>query len=240
MRLTSPETACRPSRKGSVTNIQGSRPPAPQPDVPALVAPRRHGSRAETRSRLSLIGDRSRWLPVGTDPRRGQKGEARMTPPLLEADRAWFAALNAARRARTPRTRPRSSTRSRATSADRPKLVISFGEAHLALPRSCTGRDRAFSGTNHEAVTIRAAPRGGPRPQAGKAISATGAPGFSPHQVAHHNDNPSPRSQAERHRGPADDRGMPVDQLHGSPLSKSLPALSWPACQSERSLESVT
>ena len=148
-----------------------------------------------------------------------------MTPPLLESDRAWFAATNAARRARTPRTRPRSSTRSRATSADRPKLVISFGEAHLALPRSCTGRDRAFSGTNHEAVTIRAAPRGGPRPQAGKAISAAGAPGFSPHQVAHHNDNPSPRSQAERHRGPADDRGMPVDQLHGSPLSKSLPAL---------------
>jgi len=76
-----------------------------------------------------------------------------MTPPLLEADRAWFAALNAARRARTPRTRPRSSTPSRTTSADRPKLVISFGEAHLALPRSCTGRDRAFSGTKHEAVT---------------------------------------------------------------------------------------
>ena len=140
-----------------------------------------------------------------------------MTPPLLEADRAWFAALNAARRARTPRIWPRSSSRSRATSADRPKLVISFGEAHLALPRSCTGRDRAFSGTNHEAVTIRAAPRGGPRPQAGKAISAAGAPGFSPHQVAHHNDNPSPGSQAERHRGPADDRGMPVDQLYGSP-----------------------
>jgi hypothetical protein len=33
---------------------------------------------------------------------------------------------------------------------------------------------------------------------------------------------------------------MPVDQLHGSPLSKSLPALFWPACQSERSTESVT
>jgi hypothetical protein len=80
MRLTSPETACRPSRKGSVANIQRSRPPAPQPDVPALVAPRRHGSRAETRSRLSLIGDRSRWLPVGTDPRRGQKGSSNDAP----------------------------------------------------------------------------------------------------------------------------------------------------------------
>jgi len=80
IRLTSPETACRPSRKGSVANIQRSRPPAPQPDVPALVAPRRHGSRAETRSRLSLIGDRSRWLPVGTDPRRGQKGSSNDAP----------------------------------------------------------------------------------------------------------------------------------------------------------------
>jgi hypothetical protein len=50
IRLTSPETACRPSRKGSAANIQRSRPPAPQPDVAALVAPRRHGSRAETRS----------------------------------------------------------------------------------------------------------------------------------------------------------------------------------------------
>ena len=36
-----------------------------------------------------------------------------MTPPLLEAYRAWFAALNAARRARTPRTRPRSSREQR-------------------------------------------------------------------------------------------------------------------------------
>ena len=239
MRLTSPETACRPSRKGSVANIQRSRPPAPQPDVPALVAPRRHGSRAETRSRLSLIGDRSRWLPVGTDPRRGQKGGSydapspRSRPRLVRGTERCQAGENTAHQAEI-------IARSRATSADRPKLVISFGEAHLALPRSCTGRDRAFSGTNHEAVTIRAAPRGGPRPQAGKAISAAGAPGFSPHQVAHHNDNPSPRSQAERHRGPADDHGMPVDQLHGSPLSKSLPALFWTACQSERSTESVT
>ena len=108
MRLTSPETACRPSRKGSVANIQRSRPPAPQPDVPALVAPRRHGSRAETRSRLSLIGDRSRWLPVGTDPRRGQKGSSN-DAPSPRSRRLVRGALNAARRARTPRTRPRSS-----------------------------------------------------------------------------------------------------------------------------------
>jgi hypothetical protein len=46
---------------GSADDTPRSRQPAPHPDVFALVAPRRHGSRAETRSRLRLIGDRSRW-----------------------------------------------------------------------------------------------------------------------------------------------------------------------------------
>jgi hypothetical protein len=62
IRLTSPHTASvSPVACGSADDTPRSRQPAPHPDVFALVAPRRHGSRAETRSRLRLIGDRSRW-----------------------------------------------------------------------------------------------------------------------------------------------------------------------------------
>jgi hypothetical protein len=62
IRLTSPHTASvSPVACGSADDTPQSRQPAPHPDVFALVAPRRHGSRAETRSRLRLIGDRSRW-----------------------------------------------------------------------------------------------------------------------------------------------------------------------------------
>jgi hypothetical protein len=40
-------------------------------------------------------------------------------------------------------------------------------------------------------------------------------PDLSPQQVAHPKGNPRPRSQAERHRGPADDCGTPLDRVHG-------------------------
>jgi hypothetical protein len=142
---TKPMAPCpRVDRDFSGSTASGSPPGHPGTDGPGTAGPMRSGFTATYRA-------------ATLDPQLTRQGQETMC----------FCGCSGGREHRAPGRDHRATS---ATSADRPKLVISFGEAHLALPRSCTGRDRAFSGTNHEAVTIRAAPRGGPRPQAGKAI----------------------------------------------------------------------